>query len=88
MDNFSASDGNCTIFALLHCQDTCKLFQNEYFVRTEFVDCVSRLMSGGGGGGGAGGRGGGGGGVLTHKQEQHSNCEGGCQKKFSAEFMT
>ena len=82
MDNFSASDGNCTIFALLHCQDTCKLFQNEYFVRTEFVDCVSRLMSGRGGGGEGAGV------VLTHKQEQHSNCEGGCQKKFSAEFMT
>ena len=26
--------------------------------------------------------------VLTHKREQHSNCEGGCQEKFSIEFVT
>ena len=42
---------------------------------------MSGREGGGGGGEGAGV-------VLTHKQEQHSNCEGGCQKKFSAEFMT
>ena len=26
--------------------------------------------------------------VLTHKQKQQNNCEGGCQKKFSREFVT
>ena len=54
---------NCFI-----CQCKCTLSQNEDFIKIVFVECVIRLLSGKGQGTGA---------VLTHKQEQLSNCKGG-----------
>ena len=54
---------NCFI-----CQCKCTLSQNEDFMKIVFVECVSRLLSGKRQGTGA---------VLTHKQEQLSNCKGG-----------
>ena len=68
-------------------QYTCTLLQNEDFIRIllRFYYVICRvceqiiLRRGGWGRAGV---------VLTHKREQHSNCEGGCQEKFSIEFVT
>ena len=64
---------NCFI-----CQCKCTLLQNEDFIKIVFVECVSRLLPGRGQGAGV---------VLTHKQEQLSNCKEGSQKKFSIELV-
>ena len=79
--NVQPLNGNCNIIIALLRQSVYmhtsskSRFYNNYICRV----CEQTIVRWGGGGGGV---------VLTHKREQHNNCEGGCQKKFSIEFVT
>ena len=67
--NFQPLDGNCNIIALLHLPVYLHTSSKWRFYNNCICRVCEQIIRRGSGI------------VLTHKREQHSNCERGCQKK-------